>query len=359
MLADFIDKNRGAIIAGAQDRVATRQAPKPTEIELTDGIPVFLDQLSTALRIAASSDVVDHDAISQSAGRHGQDLQKLGLTVGQVVHDYGDVCQAITELAIVQKAPIAGDEFQTLNLCLDDAIAGAVAGYARDREMALSEEGTERLGFLAHELRNLLNTATLTFESIKSGRVTAAGSTGLVLSRSLIGMRDLIDRTLAEVRLEAGLALHAVIPVSQFVGEVEIGAMLQAQSYGVVFVAEPVADRAVAIGGDLQLLAAALSNLLHNAFKYSRKSGRVSLTTRVVGGRVLFEIQDECGGLPPGKTDDLFRAFEQRDHDRSGVGLGLSVSLKAAKSGGGTITVRDLPGKGCVFTLDLPVATGE
>jgi hypothetical protein len=78
------------------------------------------------------------------------------------------------------------------------------------------------------------------------------------------------------------------------------------------------------------------------------------LTTRTTADRVLFEIEDECGGLPPGKIDDLFIPFKQRGADRSGVGLGLSICLKAAKANGGEIHVRDLPGKGCVFTLDLP-----
>jgi signal transduction histidine kinase len=108
------------------------------------------------------------------------------------------------------------------------------------------------------------------------------------------------------------------------------------------------------IEGDRQLLAAVISNLLQNAFKFTHKNGSVSLTARTSNDRVLFEVEDECGGLPPGKHADLFLPFEQRATDRSGVGLGLSISLKAAKANGGEIHVRDIPGKGCVFTLDLP-----
>ena len=108
------------------------------------------------------------------------------------------------------------------------------------------------------------------------------------------------------------------------------------------------------IEGDRQILAAAVSNLLHNAFKFTRKHGHVSLTARATADRVLFDIEDECGGLPPGKPEELFRPFEQRGTDRSGIGLGLSICLKAAKANAGEIHVRDLPGKGCVFTLDLP-----
>src|SRR6185295_7332106 len=99
-----------------------------------------------------------------------------------------DVCQVITELAIEQGANISGGEFRTLNLCLEDAIANAVTEYARQRERTIADEGTERLGVLAHEQRNLLNTAMLAFESIKSSRVAAGGSTGLLLGRSLLGL---------------------------------------------------------------------------------------------------------------------------------------------------------------------------
>jgi signal transduction histidine kinase len=353
VLDDFIIANRDTIIACAKARVALRTSPKPSDAELTNGIPVFLDQLCAALRLAKSTDVVAHGQISESAGRHGRDLLRMGLTIGQVVHDYGDVCQTITELAVQQDAAIAGQEFRILNLCLDDAIAEAVTEYARQREHTIADQGTERLGVLAHDLRNLLHTATLTFESIKSGRVAAGGSTGLVHSRSLMGLRDLVDRSLADVRLDAGIECLESISVAGFVDEIEIGALHQARARGLHLAVASV-DRAVTIVGDRQTLAAAISNLLQNAFKFTRKHGSVSLTTRATTDRVLFEIEDECGGLPPGKAEDLFRPFKQRSADRSGVGLGLSICLKAARANAGELHVRDLPGKGCVFTLDLP-----
>lgn len=349
----FLVSNRAAIIARAQARVASRKCPTPSDRELEDGIPTFLDQLGAALRLAKLSDVIDHVDIGKSASRHGHDLLRMGLTIGQVVHDYGDICQVITELALEQHGTISREEFQTLNLCLDDAIAGAVTEYARLRERAILDQGTERLGILAHELRNQLNTAMLSFENIKSGRVGAGGSTGLVHARSLMGLRDLIDRSLADVRLDAGIESLEPISVAEFIGEIEIGALLQAEARGVLFATLPV-NPALTIEGDRQILAAAVSNLLQNAFKFTRKDGRVSLATRETADRVLFEIEDECGGLPPGKTEDLFRPFEQRGRDRSGVGLGLSICLKAAKVHSGEIRVRDRPGKGCIFTVDLP-----
>jgi len=356
VLDEFVFSNREAIIATARARVASRAFPKPSHVELTTGIPLFLDQLGTALRLAQSSDAIAHEKIRESAGQHGRDLLRMGLTIAQVVHDYGDVCQVITEMAIQKKAPISGQEFQTLNLCLDDAIAEAVTAYAQQRERTVAEEGTERLGTLAHELRNLLNTAMLSFESIKSGRVAPGGSTSSVHGRSLIGMRDLIDRSLADVRLDAGQNHVEDISVAELVEEIEVGALLQAKARDVDLAVSSV-DRTVTIRGDRQILAAAISNLLQNAFKFTAKHGHVALTTVVSDDRVQFEIADGCGGLPPGTAEELFRPYAQRSPDRSGVGLGLSISRKAAKANGGEIHVRDVPGTGCIFTLDLPRAS--
>lgn len=93
---------------------------------------------------------------------------------------------------------------------------------------------------------------------------------------------------------------------------------------------------------------------MQNAFKFTRKHSMVALTARATDERVLFEVEDERGGLPPGKADDLFSSFEQRSPDRSGIGLGLSICAKAAAAAGGEVRVRDFPGVGCVLTIDLP-----
>ena len=353
MLDQFIVTNRDTILERARARVAARERPKPTAEELVNGIPVFLDQLGDALQRARSTDVADHEQLQATAGRHGQDLLRMGLTVAQVVRDYGDVCQVITELAIEQQAAISPTEYRVLNLCLDDATSQAVTEFARMRERAIETTGIERLGELAHELRNLLNVASLAFDGIRSGRVAPGGSTSAMLGRSLMGLRDLVDRSLADVRLEAGIELRELIPVAAFVEDVEIGALLQAESHAVQLVVTPV-DPSLHVEGDRQSLAAALANLLQNAFKFTPRRGTVTLKASAVEANVLFEVEDECGGLPPGSAEDLFRPFEQRGADRSGVGLGLSICKKAARTSGGKLTVRDLPGKGCVFTLELP-----
>jgi signal transduction histidine kinase len=251
--------------------------------------------------------------------------------------------------------PIPADELETLNRCLDEAISRAVTRHARQLEQALADRGTERMGYFAHELRNLLQSALLCSEVLRSGTVGVAGSTGELLERNLLAMRDLIERSLADVRLEVALSRRERVPLTQLMGEVELAARIEARARRLQLTAPPV-EPGVEIDVDRQSIAAALANLLQNAFKFSRRNAHVVLRTdtATAEGRVLIEVEDECGGLPPGRAEDLFRAFEQRSGDRSGLGLGLAIARESVEANGGEIRARDLAGKGCIFTVDLP-----
>ncbi len=353
MLREFVDLNRAEILARARARVSTRSAPLATDVELSQGLPLFLEQLLGALDRAASDKKVDHEDIQLSASQHGHDLFSKGVTVAQVVHDYGDLCQVITGLSVEQRKSIPAEDFQTLNLCLDDAIAGAVTAHAHLRERAIAAEGTERLGYLAHEMRNVLNTSMMAFASMKKGAVPLAGSTGALLERSHARLQDLIDRSLADVRLDAGLQNLERVPVRDLIEEVEIGASMVAQARGLHVVTMAV-DPSIIVEADRQILAAALANLVQNGLKFTRAGTTVSIRASTTTDRVLIEVEDECGGLPPGKVEDLLRPFVQKGADRTGLGLGLSICRKAVKAIAGDLHIRDLPGKGCVFTIDLP-----
>ena len=188
---------------------------------------------------------------------------------------------------------------------------------------------------------------------LKTGTVGIGGSTGGVLGRNLIAMRDLIDRSLDEVRVEAGLQRREQVPLTELMEEVELAAAVEAKARGLQLTVAPV-EPGIRIDVDRQAIAAALANLLQNAFKFSRPNGHIVLRTDTGRGRVLIEVEDECGGLPPGRAEDLFRPFEQRSADRSGLGLGLAIARKSVETDGGQIRARSLPGRGCIFTVDLP-----
>jgi hypothetical protein len=159
-------------------------------------------------------------ATDRSAAKRGAALSGRGYTVAQVVFDYGDICQAITELAHETEAPITAEEFQTLNECLDNAIAEAVTEYTRLRDQAAAAGETERSGVFAHELRNKLSAASLSYQCLKDGRAPMNSSVSAILGRSLHGMTTLLDRVLVEVRLDAGNAFRQRVHVHQLL-EVE------------------------------------------------------------------------------------------------------------------------------------------
>lgn len=329
-----------------------RSIPAPTPAELEYGVPRFLDQLIDALR----HNLTSNSEIGASAARHGHQLHLQGFTVSQVVHDYGDVCQSITDLALQLNAPITVEDFRTLNRCLDDAIASAVTEFGRGHQSRVDAESVrddERLGFLAHEIRNLVGTASVAFEVLRTGNVGVGGSTGSVLQRSLAALRDLINRSLAEVRLRHRVRDRTEFGVAEFIAELASAAALDAGARGLSFHVEA-GDAAVNVNADRPILAATVSNLLQNAFKFTRPGTMVTLRASATADRVLVEVEDECGGLPDGDVTDLFRPFEQRGTDRSGLGLGLAISRWGAEANDGRVYARNVPGRGCVFTVDLP-----
>jgi signal transduction histidine kinase len=346
-----LSTHRAELIARTRQKVASRAAPRPTEIELECGVPLFLDQLGERLRLSLS----DNDEIASSASLHGRALLRKGFTVAQVVHDYGDICQAVTELAGEKNAPITIDEFRTLNGCLDDAIAEAVSAYTAQRERSIEEAGAYRLGTVVHEVRGSLSTATMAFSLIEKGHIGIGGSTAAILKRSLGTMRVLLDHSFAEVRLASDAGRMERVLVSELVEQLEVDGSIEANSRGLALTCDA-GEPGLHVRIDRQLITAALANLLHNAFKFTRASGHVSLRTSRVDTWVQFEIEDECGGLPEGKTEELFRPFEQRGADRTGLGLGLDIARRSAEACGGRLGARDLPGRGCVFTMELPAA---
>jgi signal transduction histidine kinase len=372
MLHDFLTAQRAELIERCRLKVGQRRAPRATDAELEHGIPLFIDQLIKTLRVEQTSEPMRSRKVSGPAGgdqpglseiggtavQHGRELLQHGFTVDQVVHDYGDLCQAVTDLAMQFGAPIQADEFRTLNRCLDNAIADAVTEYAYRREVLLAEKGVralnERLGSLAHELRNLIHTASLALTAIKSGNVGLSGATGAVLDNSLIGLRTLIDHSLADVRVSAGMpARQRVISVADFIGEVKISASLEAQARQCRFTV-PVVDPALAVDADRESLISAVGNLLQNAFKFTRAHSEVSLNAYAAADRILIEVEDSCGGLPPGDFETMFQPFTQASSDRSGLGLGLSICRRSVEANNGFLRVRDVPGSGCIFTIDLP-----
>jgi hypothetical protein len=204
MLHDFLTTNRNELIVRCKAKVAKR-SPKVSSTD-DHGVPLFLLQLAdtlyreqfTTAPVAPKTKTDPTPAptdIGRAAALHGAELLRSGYSVDQVVHDYGDVCQAVTELAFEQKVLVTVNEFRTLNRCLDNAIADAVTAYARGHDGAMSDQADNLHKHEAstNEQRRLINMAIQTFSAIRTGKLGASGATGTVLVKTLTELRDLID----------------------------------------------------------------------------------------------------------------------------------------------------------------------
>lgn len=371
MMHDFLLNNRSELEKRCRAKVAERPGRSATEQQLQSGVPMFLDQLIRTLVVEQTDEPMDSrkisgpsgggtalSEVSTTAAQHGRALLSLGFSVDQVVHDYGDLCQAITDLAFERDAPFEVDEFRTLNRCLDNAIADAVTefSYLRDSENKAKHvaEAAEKLGFFAHELRNALGSATLAFFAAKTGNLPLTGATGAILDRSLTALRVLIDRSLSEVRTVGTPVQQAkIFSVSEFIDEIQAAGNLAAKVRGSVFTVTTVEPR-LAINGNRDLLYSAVWNLLQNAFKFTHADSEVTLNAYAVADRIMIDVKDHCGGLAPGAKENMFLPFSQHSSDKTGVGLGLSIAQECVSLDGGTLSVQDVPGVGCIFTISLP-----
>jgi signal transduction histidine kinase len=191
----------------------------------------------------------------------------------------------------------------------------------------------------------------MAFAALKKGHVGINSKTGDILDRGLGQLENLIHHMLLAVQVQGGNKpeLKRTL-VRKLLRDVEDTTVLERDiTIGIVIEGEDSLEVEV----DERLIFSALSNLLQNAIKFTKPGGHIILRARAEREDVVIEVEDECGGLPPGKADELFKPYVQRSPDRRGLGLGLAITREAIDLHHGELLVRDLPGRGCVFVVRL------
>jgi signal transduction histidine kinase len=344
-----LKEKRSQLIARWGDRIkSVAAAAALPRAELLDHIPAFVDEIIRALYPEA----IPLPPTSAHAEEHGEQRLALGFDVAEVVREYGMLHECILEIAGEAELVISLRDQALIAKWLNSGIADALAQYVRHRDLELQRQNSEHLGFIAHELRNPLGSAKLAFVTLRQTEL-ADSRTAQIVERGLTRTAEMIDGVLSQASLRMGLAPRLrPVAMRSFLRELEADAEIEAQVKRIELSVSVPGD--LVIEADPRLLRSAVSNLLHNALKFSHEGSTVVMTAEHSDGRVTIEVMDGCGGLPPGKAEELFAPLVQRGEDRTGFGLGLGIALQAAEAHNGTIKVHDVPGTGCKFIVDLP-----
>jgi signal transduction histidine kinase len=349
LFAVLTAKKREVIELWSQRVKAAMDAEDLARSELLNHIPIFLGELTTALYPEA---LPLPGIASGSSEDHGSQRLRLGFDVAEIIREYGILHSCIVDVAHDSGVTISPGEHALIAKWVNAAIANAVSQYVAERDTDVERQAAEHLGFLAHELRNPLSAARLAFEWLRKSGLPG-GRAVEVLDRNLKRTAELIDSTLTHAWLKLGAPprLERVV-MRRFLDEIEVECGGEAQAKGVAI--DVSVEEGLVIEADARLLRSAVSNVLRNAIKFSQPDTKVTLRAQSREARVIIEVADACGGLPPGKSEELFAPLVQRGDDRSGFGLGLAIAQQAVEAHRGTIKVRDLEGRGCVFVISLP-----
>jgi signal transduction histidine kinase len=350
-LSELLSARRDHILRRWMEKVkGTLHPSSMPRLELVDHLPPFLDEVAENLRLCESPDK------SPTAAEHGVQRLGLGFNLDSVVREYGALRDCIVEEAAAEGVVIRPAERETLFDCVITGIAEAVSEYQRQRDAELQRQMSEHFAFVAHELRNPLGTALTALGLLREGGKIAEDRLVPVLERALTRTHDLVERSLRLAQIGSGITLRREKAMLRaLLQDAEAAAVAEAEAKGVELAVHVETDVEIAV--DVRLVHSALTNLVRNAVKFTDRTSRVELRAQIDNGRVIIEVEDRCGGLPPGELEQAFAPFVQLGTDRSGFGLGLAIAKQAADAHGGTIRVQNLPGKGCIFVLELPLVT--
>jgi len=359
-LHEMLEARRDVILARWKDRVLGRLAPASLPpLELLDHLPAFLDEVSATLRLLAETGELPDIEDSATAAIHGENRLRLGFSLDAVVREYDALRDVIDAIASETGIAISHDEGRCLARSVTAGIATAVSEYARQRDAELSRQHNEHVGFIAHELRNPLSTASLALEMLfREGHLSMTLRPSHALVRALEHVHALVDRVLRDARVASGVDLvRERTTLKALIDDTELMVGPDAEAFGVGLRVAIEEDGELLV--DVRLVRSALGNLVRNAIKYSHRGGLVELRARVSGELAHVEIEDACGGVDPLKLEQAFTAFVRLDQEKAGFGLGLAIAKQAVDAHAGTLRVQNIPGKGCIFVMELPVAEAE
>jgi signal transduction histidine kinase len=358
-LSGLLAARRAEILERWTQRIGREHTDKElSRGELWDHLPYFFDEVLAALRAEEGLSDNVPATTGGTASAHGSQRLRVGFDLAEVIREYEILTECILEEAEAIGGSISTRQFRRVLRLLNAGRVEALSAYVDRRDTEIARAHSQHVAFVAHELRSPLMNAVMAAAALrKKARPEDEWALG-VLARNLTALRELTDQVLTAERL-AGRVQLRLEPLDlralldQLVNETRGGAE-QRQIELVVS-----APDALPFRGDGRLLRSAIGNVLGNAVKFTQEGGSITVRAERHPNRVVVEIEDSCGGLPEGDAAELFEPFVQRSENRTGFGLGLAIVKQALEAHGGRVSVRNLAGKGCVFSLVLPLSKDD
>ncbi len=246
-------------------------------------------------------------------------------------------------------------------------VAGTGATLAvLSREARVARLQTDFVNKVSHDLRTPLTSIRMFVETMQMGRLAdparQAEALGIIAGET-VRLSALIDRLLDWARMESGKRSYRLEPVAvSDVLDDALAALEPALLQSPAEVSCQVTPGLPPILADREALADAVTNLLHNAHKYTGERKRIAVSAERRGALVVISVADNGPGIaaPEQKRifDKFYRAKDPLDRSIEGSGLGLAMVKHIAEAHGGRVTVASTPGAGATFILSLPSAGG-
>jgi heavy metal sensor kinase len=279
------------------------------------------------------------------------------LLAGRVLAPVGamaDTARRITAESLDARLPVANsaDEFGRLAGVFNETLSRLDAAFEQLRRFTADA---------SHELRTPLTA------------IRSVGEVALQRSLPTEGYREVIGSMLEEVdrlarlvenlllltRAEAGRIplSRAIVDLRELVASVSDGLRVLAEEKNQELIVE--LSGPVAVHCDATVLRQGITNLLHNAIKYTPPKGviRVAATSNASGDAVI-EVQDSGPGIPAVDQQRVFERFyrvdQARSRDTGGTGLGLAIARWTVEASGGRIELESMAGQGALFRVVLP-----
>ncbi len=363
----------GRLIEDNTEALAERWAKRALE-EQPDAQPAhrkdLRNRLPDLLRAMGRSLATAHNAVPAAhtmlALEHGEQRWQLGWRLTEVIRDYQILRLVILEyLDEILDQPLQTREVMAIGLALDEAISASVLAYVGFQEGQLRDSNrrlTDFLPVLGHELRNPLAAIVAAMDLVRACQPVAPLLTDAhdIIERQARHLSRLLNDISDVSRIMRGQLelLPATVDLRDVIQQsVEVVRPLISERDQTLQVT--VADAPLQIRGDVSRLQQVLTNLLHNAAKYTDPHGHIAVDARQRDGRVVVSLRDTGVGISPEVLPHIFEMFSQApEHKHQGLGIGLALVRALVEAQDGTVSASSSgPGQGSEFTIEFPIAT--